>query len=668
MLATDTKSTLDDELALRQTVQVLPNAKKNPYGDGGEFFSFQTQRGTLLPPVGTRQREYALRRLYHNELNWMGQSAFSGLTKKWASASFQIIGKNRVDYFQDVLRHADFNRGWTSFIQKIGLNYLRYDSGAFVEVIAPGDPLRPPTGPVTGLAVLPTLRCWPTGDPDYPILYIDRYGKRHLMHRTRVFQLVDSPDADDSWGEGLAFGRAGYGKCALSRAVAIVAQQCHMNNYIDMKLDENPMPGFVVASNLNKVQRDLAVDQYLHSQSSDAGSPIGRTVWFYGIDPTQPADLKIITFVEPPDNFDFEQYTDIHVNAWALALGVDVQELWQLKGGNLGSSQQSKVLHSNGQNKTFGLFLIELERILNDILPASLELKFGVRDNAADAERATAADLWAQFVAVVAPFTSADEIRRLLASNVSAYRDAVTDTAGNIVALGDADPEDPAQIASDATPNELNAPAKPAAAPAQPSTEPSQQPRTKALADDRDRFETDFAAIVKDFQDGDLTRTRAQILLRALIAKYGQSAYLDGMKDGGLMKAAPDDGDKKALLLLLGLSAPFVRKFLTSAAERALSPEALASHAVSWWNKSISPYLYQGRLTANPAKLYEFVGVDGLESCDTCQSLKGRKMSMAGWTAARLRPGVDTEGYTCGGWECQHFLRPVGASKEHGHD
>lgn len=665
---------LDEAAARQDSVQVLPDARKDPSGAAGEFWNYITTRPDLLPPPGTRAREYALRTVYHNPLNWMFQSAAAGLTKKWASATFQIIGKNRVDYFQGVLRHAQFNKGWTQFIQMVGLNFLRYDSGAFVEVIAPGNPLRPPTGPVTGLAVLDTLRCIPTGDPDYPVVYTDRAGAKHLMHRTRVFQLVDAPDADDGY-PSTASTRPGYGKCALSRAMAIVSQQLHMNGYVDMKLDELPPPGYVIASNINRTQRDIALDNYLREQNKDSAPVTGRTVWFYATDPTAPADLKVITFSSPPDNWSYADYTELHVNAMALALGVDVQELWQLHGGNLGSSQQSKVLHAKGQGKMFGIFLVEMERVLNDILPLSLELKFGVRDIAADADRATAAGLWAQFIVQMAPYTSVEEIRRLAAANVDAYRDAVTDTSGQIVTLGDADPQDPAQIASDATPNAPPTPADaPAPAPAQPPT--GAPPQVKALADTRALFERDFNDLLSAARDGSTNRRRMGIILRDLIRKYGDKAFRDGLAAGGVQEDL-NAADRAVYAGLLIDQSGYVTALGDALFNQGGVTDAQANaKAQMWYDKSIIPFYQAGLASADANGMYEWK-LGATEHCATCLEMAGQKHRLKDYAGRGILPQSDA--LLCGGFNCQCQLqRSAGAAsggwtqtlkpkKEHAH-
>lgn len=426
----------------RYSVQDLPDVAE---GHGDSFWYTTQARGDYLPVWGTRARERALRAYYRHEFNWMGQSAFGGLIKKVKSAPWEIKGKRRVTYFQQVLRQADFGRGWGSLISKVLLDYLRQDGGGFIEVIAPGNPLKAPTAPATGLAYLDSLRCLPTGDPEYPVVYYSRKGSLHIMHRSRVIQLVDQPDGDET--------QPGYGLCALSRAISIVAQQIHMGRYITQQLDDKPKPGIMVASNMTRPQVMQAFSDFQAESQRDELPPWGRTVIISSTDPTAPAKLDYATFSQPPAGWSYKEYTDLHVNAWALALGVDVQELWQLSGGNIGSAQQSQILHAKSQGKTFGDILTSLERAINDVLPETLEFAFKRHDPYEAQERAQTAQMWASFAQTVGDNMTADEKRRLLANMVEAAADAITDEHGEVIRMDDVSDEPPEeQVASDATP------------------------------------------------------------------------------------------------------------------------------------------------------------------------------------------------------------------------
>ena len=195
----------------RNSVQVLPDAQRD---GGAPAFFWETARGPILPAWGTRERERALRVWYRNQYNTLIQGAFAGLTKRWAATPWEISGPRRATKtFQDMFRAADFGRGWSSFVQKMALDFLRQDGGAYVEVIAPGNPMKAPTGPTMALANLDSLRCMPTGDPEYPAVYYNRQGAMHLLHRARVIHLVDMPDSDER--------NPGYGLSTLSRAIAL---------------------------------------------------------------------------------------------------------------------------------------------------------------------------------------------------------------------------------------------------------------------------------------------------------------------------------------------------------------------------------------------------------------------------------------------------------------
>jgi hypothetical protein len=99
------------EAVKRNSVQVLPDAQAS----GGAALSFwDTGRGPILPPWGTRERERALRVWYRNEYNTFIQGAFSGLGKRWAATPWEISGPKRATKsFQGMFRQADFGRGWS---------------------------------------------------------------------------------------------------------------------------------------------------------------------------------------------------------------------------------------------------------------------------------------------------------------------------------------------------------------------------------------------------------------------------------------------------------------------------------------------------------------------------------------------------------------------------
>jgi len=612
----------------RQSVQDVPDARNGETGDG--FWYGTYQRGDYLPQWGTRERERYLRTYYRHEFNWMGQSAFAGLIKKVKSAPWEIKGKRRVTYFQQVLRQADFGRGWGSLLSKVLLDYLRQDGGGFIEVIAPGNPLKAPTGPVTGLAPLDSYRCLPTGDPQYPVIYYSRKGQLHLMHRTRVIQLVDMPDGDES--------RPGYGLCALSRAISIVAQQIHMGRYITAQLDDKPKPGILAVANMTRPQIQQAFTEYQQESQRDELPPWGRTILLGSLDPAAKLEIAHTAFSQPPNGWSYKEYNDLHVNAWALALGVDVQELWQLSGGNIGSGQQSQILHAKSQGKTFSDILTSLERVLNDVLPETNEFEFKRHDPYEAQERAQTAQLWAGFTQSVGENMTADEKRRLLANMVEAAKDAITDENGEVVRMDDVSDEPPEeQIAGDTTPQDTSAP--------DPAATPQIVESTKAIQATRIDFELAFEDLLAARKE--LSERSMAARLRALLRQHGYFAFQDGLEDGGVKDGVLDDEDEAEFARILASQNAYVNNFAKDAA--ALSDTQAAVKPEMWW-KSVELFYDAGRRSADRNGMYEWVLGATEEHCADCTRLNGQIHRMKDWVRKRWTPKSDR--LECGGYFC----------------
>lgn len=658
--------------AQKQTIQNLPDVDKDS-GIVSGFFAY-TQRGPILPTWGTRERELELRRLYRYDFLWMVQGAFAGVGKRQASTPWEIKGPDKlsgkmaaywhtrakanrfatpgkdrsdIEYWQELLRQADFGRGWGSHQKKSTIDYLRQDAGAFWEIIAPGKPTKAPTGPATGLAYLDSIRCIPTGDPEYPVIYYDRMNKMHVMHHTRVVQLVDMPDGDER--------RPGYGLCALSRAISIAMREVLMGRYIEQKLDDKPEPGMMVASGMTKGERDRAAGVYMQEQGNDERPVWGRTMWFYSADPANPATLTPVAFSNPPEKFSYKEYTELDINAMALALGVDVQDLWQLTSSGLGSGAQSEILTQKSRGKTIGDLLTETERAINDILPEEYTFEFKRRDAQEETEKATNASAWAGVASKAGSYMSPEEIRTMMANQVEAVKDAMTDEQGQIRRLGDLDPEGkPVQTASDVS-------ALAAANNAIMVAQQTQPPPT--TADDKKKdyqatvldFEGEFADLVASGLKGDLDRRRFGTVARALLRRHGLQAMKDGLRDGGIEVDTLDDGDMSTFALWLAKQSGYVTDFANRMYKTDTQMTADA-RAEAWGNKSLREIYHAGVVSADANSMREWVYGD-TDHCEDCQRLNGQKHRLRDWAARGWLPGADK--LECNGFACACTLPKV---------
>lgn len=670
----------------QQSVQELPSAKQNTSNMLDYWLS---QRGWLLDAWGSRSREIQLRNIYRHDYNWMLQGAFAGIMKVIASTPWEIEGPDNlssaqskyyqrahkqagfgevmserpdVDYWQQVVRGADFGRGWGSFVLK-GVDYLRQDGGWYWEVIAPGNVQKPPTGPVTGLAHLDSLRCLPTGDPEFPVIYVDKDGSLHQMHHTRVVQLVDMPDGDER--------RPGYGYSALSRAVSISYREILMGRYIEAMLDDQPAPGIISATGLTKEKRDQALMLYREDQRRDERPPWGKQLWLYGLDRDAKVEIDTFTFQQAPEKFDFKLYTELDVDALALAIGVDRQDLWQLTGGNIGSGTQSEVLAQKSRGKTIGMLRTSIERAINDLLPEEYEFAFKYRDSQEDQERAQTAGTWASAVASAQNALSMDEQRRILADVVEPFGDVLRNDSGEVRKRDDLDVVAEGQE-GDVTRNEAEGagPSTNGARSAEPDTarpRPAADVGRRQHADSvpgvsakqwqatRLNFEIEWTDLVEAAKSGDMARQRFRVVARALLRRHGLDAYKDGLKEGGVEVEALEGEDQTQFALWLADQNPYI-----SLIERRLYVDERAENAEAsaemWANKSLQTAYYEGLQSAAGNGMFEFAGTDGLESCTTCQRLKGQRHRLKTWTRKQLRPGVDTQNYECKGFFCNHVL------------
>ncbi len=642
--------------ALRDTAQVLPEVQQNGTGEASGFWSEPYARSDYLASWGTRQRERQLRAYDRDTNNTLWQGARSMLEKKFAGTPSEIHGgRNLARYFDDVLRYAEFGKGQRQLKKLVARDYLRFDGGAYVEVIAPGNPMKPPTGRVTGLAHLDGYACLPTGDPTYPVVYNDRKGRQHLLHHTRVLHFVDSPDGDQN--------NPGYGQCALSRAIAIVVRQIHMGRYVVAKLDDKPPPGMVLVSGMTRQTWNAAWQHYRDEQNSDERPGWGKVLPLFGVDAAIAPKVDSVPFASTPDKFDFKVYVELDVHELALALGVDIQDLWELTGGNLGSSGQSEIQHAKSRGNTLGDMLSMWELAMNNqVLPEPLEYEHKTRDPYEANERAQNAQTWAGFVNMAGDALTAEEKRQILANQVEAVADAVIDGNGELIRLPDAD-RTSASPTLDVTIDD----AAPATAGAV-ENDPVQLELVKELLPSGQKdFDATRAAFVSAFEDlaaagldGDLNRRRAGTVLRANISRLGRQSYADGLKEGGVEELSDDD--LSAIAVLIAEQSGYVTSFMDTLFADGVTADGITAHANAWANKSLQAFYDAGVLSADANGLYIWELGATEKHCTDCQRMAGQKHRFKEYHDKGIYPKSDT--LDCGGFQCDcRLTKTTGRAK-----
>lgn len=658
-----------DELltqSLAQSVQIPPEVSKEGMVN---FWAMSGVRGSILPARGTRDRLFALRNWYFADEQTNIRGAFSGIAKHGASLPWEITGDDKpgdlftglgqelgyntntgVEYYQEVLRHSNFGAGWGQLMTQVWNDFLRYDTGAYIEVIGRGDSWTPLQGAISGLAHLDPLRCIPTGDPNFPVVYYDRWGGLHVMHATRVIMLQDMNDGDDLF--------PGWGDSALARAIAIAVREMWMTRYIQAYLDDEPAPGLDLIGGIVKGEFERVEQQFKQQQNMDTKPVWGKRMRYYTADPAIMPKVESIDFQKAPASFDYRVYTDINIDILALAIGVDRQELMALASGSgvMGSEGQSIILHQKSKGKTIGFLITELERRFNDILPDGFTFTFKPRDTQEARETAENANLWGDFVQKAKEFLTPEQAQILLSSQVEAVHDAISDAPR----VNDVDipQENTPVVAADDTAGaeqvatETVTPREPARYLPPEAPKPAAQ---KSFAITQSAFLGDLKALVKQALAGEgvIGRYSTGIRMRNLLKDYGYTAYKDGMAAGGVFVDELDPEEEADYQNIFVDQAGYIPSFVDDIyVTKAVTLNNLDMR-VNMWGKSLQAFTDGGQVAADANGMFEWrYGMT--EHCADCLRLNGQVHRMKSWYASGWLPRAST--LSCKGFNCNCTL------------
>lgn len=630
-----------DKLDPTKIAQDLSVQSRNTENSAGWTWGGMTERNPLLPPYGTKARDQALMRLHRDDMNNMAKGLFSGIIKKIQATPYEIRApKYYGTYWQRMLASADLGSGWATFIGKLTLDFLRYDGGAFVELIGSGDPSEPLLTAPVAIANLDSLRCWITGDDEYPVWYYSADGYVYKMHYTRIAQMLDTPESDER--------NRGYGYCALSRAVVSVTKDILMNRYLVQLLDDNPPPGFVLFKNIGEDRLVQAITRRDAERATDSGGVWGRSVKLFGMDMAEAPSVEFITYSQPPQGFDYVNYQNQLAKEMANSVNVDVQEFWELSGGGIGTGTQSEILAQKSRGKTIGNLYKQIERLINSILPDDCEFVFEYDDPQRDNDIATNATSWVGISASLSDVLSADERRKLIANQVPAIADVITDDEGVIQNLGDSGID---------TQTELEARI--------PDTGVSNiNEENTTLADDVEKsiastaraFADRFKRTVNSFIGNRISKYLARQAMRATLLDKGREAYQDGKEVAGDERAIDRD-DEMNIMKWLNEQTSYVDKFLNEITDGKVAKSQVDNHIEMWINKSIQTAYHDGMYKSGAGKFFMWVYHPTAEHCDTCLRANGQIHRLRAWRNAGVIP--QSSRLQCMGYNCKCRLVPI---------
>jgi len=351
---------------------------------GGAFESsllwFVAQSADDIEPWGRRVkiRDFQLRQFIGTESTFT--SALGTVAARNAAFDYTIEGPPRTSAaMHKVLENSDQGRGWTSLMVKYSIDLETQDSGAFIEIVRQNNDS--PDSPVVALNSLDASRCYHTGDPLRPVIYLDIMGKYHLLEWWQVIASAELPAPVDI--------RPGIQFCALTRLM--LAAQVIKNTalYMREKTGGRNTRAIHIVQGVTTAQVTEAVSKLQATADAQGLMRYVNPLVIGTIDPEAKVDLKTLELAGVPDGWDEEKIFKVYIAQVAMAFFTDYQEFAPLPGGNLGTSQQSQVLHDKSRGKGPGLFMKIVAHAMNRlVMPKSCEFRFDEQDLEADRTQA----------------------------------------------------------------------------------------------------------------------------------------------------------------------------------------------------------------------------------------------------------------------------------------
>lgn len=381
--------------SVNNSIQELP---KQPveYGSGLNIMSLLWKSRDIIPPWWSTSRDIELRKFWKQCDQLAGvmytfQSKMTTIPFRVVPRDLSIKQHSKIadEYTRLLYEASEFGKGWNSFYSPFLEDLTGQDNGAFAEVIGGGDKSGPIVGPAISVAHLDSANCTRTGNPIFPVVYVDPDSqKSYKMHYTRVMTASQLPSANSRMH--------GVGLCAISRCVNIAQNLIDISIYKQEKLGSRPQRKMLITQGgltPEDVANSFAKAEV--SMNSQGLSRYSKTV-VVGSQDTPMANIVEVDLANMPDGFDEETTIVLGMATIALAWGMDARELFpSSKDG--GTKADAIISHIKQRGKAPGQTLEIMEFLFNQkFLPPFLKMVFDYQDDAEDRQQAEIRNIRAQ--------------------------------------------------------------------------------------------------------------------------------------------------------------------------------------------------------------------------------------------------------------------------------
>jgi len=345
-----------------------------------------------LPLHGSRERDRILSSTLDLEDMWA--SAVNKAVTKIAVRGYEVSDNDdstrRVDFGKALVTNLDGPASYRSGMAKVVQDFLLTDNGWFCEVKRVSDS---PQAKVEALYPLDSFRCYRTGNLDFPVVYLDYDGIFHKLRPDQVIFGSDMPSPRSRlWNKG---------RCAASRAFQTIIKLSAMDVYFTEKITGSRALGLSFISGVSRQQLQDAMETS-EAEKTRKGHIVYKGKVMVPIQTDQPINIQEIDLASIADGFDVEQVQKDGYRKYALAIGLNPDELVERAAGlNSGTSAQ---VAENAAEEAGGLpfFIKDFEDKINYlVMPKSTIFQVTTNDTRDQQAKAQLAKTQADTIAVM---------------------------------------------------------------------------------------------------------------------------------------------------------------------------------------------------------------------------------------------------------------------------
>jgi hypothetical protein len=195
----------------------------------------------------------------------------------------------------------------------------------------------------------------------------------------------------------------GIGHSSVSRILKMAEIIQSIQIYTDEKVSGRHIKEIHFVSGVGKSQIEDIRTQH-EEQADNAGQARWVSNMIYAsLDPEKPVTTASIPIAQIPDNFNFEELMRWYISEVALNTGQDYQDLAPLPTSNIGSGQQSEILHRKSRGKGAANFMETWQNLMRDygIVPKPYKFEFKFKDTSEEAELAKIKSEMAEYLGIL---------------------------------------------------------------------------------------------------------------------------------------------------------------------------------------------------------------------------------------------------------------------------